>query len=544
MSFDARVSDTSGTAEFVDTLEVFSGEEQVEQFLESNAALFAAVNTTWREAFATHIAYTDSTTEAGEAMVQTANRSQRRAASKNVQSLTDLMQYSTRDVAAKIAQYYVPLTGEEAPQPGQVPDTASITEFATQALTARGTTNSRIEFHLSDVFDTDSREKAEASFDAMLNATAPGYVVAEVYSQLALRRIAELVADPEVNNAFVNRLASIIDNSDISPEYPGLLELLATDLQKNNGESIVGKSLNGLRLDEQAVTREFVERIITDTESRGAVAQSKEVVAAYGVLKSVAKVLGVTAMTQEEFIDAYAQAIADWPKELLTAREQLLNYNRTAVTTGIKDGLRPYVRSRRILTDYNIRNAANKGGRHVIASKKSSRLVKHDVPQAKPGIETAESDKPPVKIENFAVLKGIGTKSNAFRLETVDSIDDMLTLPVITDYLKRYQHESTLADAIKASLQKLCVEPYDNLGSKLIVSFNFTLDSDGIGIKKRRQMRRFRPETIPEVHGEIARQTRIAYSIVTIGGKPTLALYQIENKQALAGSNNSNPFKR
>jgi hypothetical protein len=518
--------------------------EAVEQFFADNAEIFATTNSEWRAALKNAVDAMQDYDPIGDFFPGTTlSRESRRVAGSKNKMLKNVAFGDARLAAENCAAtIYKSLVTPEVISGDKHIDYDEIVSFA------HGVTKGAVQKNIDDLEfspelnNTPKKENLLGTLGKVtdpIETMCPGFIVAEFYNKYAIARLEQLISDPTRAAYFVERINEMTSNDGNLQEFDGLLEILATDLRARNGESVIGKALASVQSDEQKLRSDYISGIILESDSSDSdTRRTKDVVVAYGVLRSVAVFLDHDSpMSIDEFIASYSQRVDMWPKELQDGLDRYITANRAAISSSIKNGLAPFTRPSRLMPD--VSGIAMIPKKHTMVGKNvgnkmspKGRVSKIDI-TPEPEIEKITT------IRSFAVLKSSGTKGNTLVLTKLDSIDELMDIPAIRNYIAKYPHEQTLEQSVRTTLEHICEHPFDRTGTRTMAIGKYDLDISGKKHQhKPRRLRRFRPGHLAEVHGDIAMQTRIFYDIVNVEGEPTLAIYQVRIKQDVVRATN------
>lgn len=524
--------ESDATIDFRDDSGELETENSVERMLHTNAELFGALNGYWSQALRLQSELYQAYDLGAVADLQ-GSRAIRRALTSKGTSGKNFIFADVRQVAARLGHELASVQPEGILLEGSRPNPLFTESYANQVVSnVQGSSTS----FPNAVFKEHNLDK-EAIHEAALRPIVgmlPPFATAETFSLIGLIRIGESLTDAASCKYFAERLLDLAEFDAADQEFPGLLELLATEMAERGKDSLVHRALEAISHDPFERTTSFLTELFEEQSSNRESGRTKEVAVAYGVLKSVAALFeDVTEMSQEDFIKHYAQRVELWPAELKAALEQYTARNRVTFANSVKTALTPFARNGRITPQIDNKSMGNVSHRQV--SLRSDKRVK--TPQTRGGFQPVvepEVEAAPEAISNFVILQRTGSLARNFVGQSVADLDDLLSRPVFQSYFKKYMHEQSLPEAIKRTIEYIAANPYDSYGSKVLEAGTYRLTTDqgatNVAAKKRR-LRRFRPTSIPDVHGEIAVQTRVYYDVVNIEGQKTLAIYGIGIKQ-------------
>jgi hypothetical protein len=363
------------------------------------------------------------------------------------------------------------------------------------------------------------------------------FAKADVYAGIALANLHEATADNATHEYFIERILQIAENQDGVPEFPGLLELLATDMHINQKNSVIEKALHSIEITDELAAEHFISAYIVDGEPMKGLSKDVQI-ALQTLLFSATLINEMSVATVEDFIKYAATHHAQWPEVL---QEQLHRYakaSKASLSQSVKKALHPYIRRSWIVptgsTSHklptNERQFRNKTDKQVAQNGHKDKFVHSDE------VMIDVTDSIPA-IENFGVFRSTGNNTiPMLQIARVESIEQLLEIPMVKKYIDRFPNEPTLVESLRISLEHLSRNPFDPAGSKKIVAGTYKY-STSKGRSARARMRRFRPDSLSIVNGNIARKTRIFYDVLTIDGVQSIVLHSINFKQDIERSN-------
>lgn len=510
--------------------------ETVEAALLFNAPLFEAVHAAWEQAVAKEkVSYAtfNPFNDLGLGGMMLSAGQLNRQTTRQLSSIRSALFYDIRRYGATVGQQIsADFLASEAcsdPLPSDALFDASSTDMVNEL-----TDEMRNQYHAAGVADL---YKDNIAMIKLMTELAPLFAKAEMLTAVAKARFQGALTTPEACAYFIDRVAAMSEIG-TRAEIPGLLELIATEDFANEKASIVSGALEKIDFSPPSQAVQFIDQIIDDTGSGAPENRyTKEVATAFALLRTVAKLFDTeTATSESDFSERFASTIDTWPQPLVQALTQYAANARVRTSAATKNALAPYIKKKWVLPNTEGKFNAQLDT-EVARAKKRGKLGRGATQAASHGaaaiVEAAEQEHEP-RITSFATLtRAYGAQNNlALELRRADSMQELLQSPVFQDYFARYRHDQTLPDAIAKTVAHISENPFDSSGSRILLRSSYRLpDLDGISSQKRRRLRRFKPTAVPGVNGEIAHQTRIMYDIISVGGTPTLAIYDITIKQ-------------
>lgn len=352
------------------------------------------------------------------------------------------------------------------------------------------------------------------------------YVSARYADYESTRRIQDfLETNPETIPALLQRVTEL---SELSArgivEYPGLLELLASQHRMEGDKSVLNQAVAEMVGGPEKHAPSFIIDCFDEAEGT----RKKELSSTIDALRLTAD--HISGMSRLEFAQRFGEHWEDWPAPLLTALHAQVASKTHDHRQHIKKILAPSVRQGRLpasghkeeISSTKLRRVAGPykvtGGRTINIAGKSQDM--EDV--------TTIQEREPIK--QFAWMAHTGSPGQSIlRLEERGSIEDILNERNFSKYIKTHQQEKNLRDNLEAALTLLTTDPTDTTSTRRLIGVRYVLDDSP---KVVRNLRRFSLQDFPGISGgSITARTRIAYAVTEVDGKRTLAVYGVFIKQ-------------
>ena len=368
-------------------------------------------------------------------------------------------------------------------------------------------------------------------------ATANAY--ARYRQEVALYKVAQLLQNDSVVPVFMQHILNLARTNEQDRDYPGILELLATHVKQKDRANMLQEAVFRTAPDPRSYAHEFITTINNGHQL------PKELSAAVGMLELSADIAEKKfSVERSAFLAIMAGRADDWPPELKTRLEAYAATKTAAVWDEMQQTLSPFVREGRLPVEVmqstiDLKYVKRKDLAAPLANKASTLKTSVIVGHANMEDLIGNTEKEP--LSSFVILEPAGDKAGKkFNIYPVDSIEEIIELSNIRDYITEHREDKSLEQVIKAALEHLTREPKDPAHTKQYKGVTYLPE----GMEAERKPRRFSPQhfVVPKVaKGPIVPKTRIIYDVFTYEGKPTLAIYGAWIKADIEQINNILP---
>ena len=321
-------------------------------------------------------------------------------------------------------------------------------------------------------------------------------------------------------------------------EYPGLLELLAANMQQDNDKSIISEAVSNAASAPGAHAARFLAEQLSLPPSK----LRKETALALTTMRFMAeKVFSADA----SWISQAALHWEQWPPVLSAMLESYAKGVTKEYTQHLKQCFKPFVRQGRLPARGNkLQVDSNKAINHRQQELKFRKLETIEVASKNQDMTDviAEVAKQPIRRFLWLNSTGHNEQNMSFTTTALDSIDTILQQGPIKKYLLEYRHDSRLKESLRAAFEKLAEDPRNaNTTAWIGDRCRLPKGKDFIRIP----FYRFSFQHFPGASGtSITRDTRILYAITTYDGEPALAIYSVFHKNEVGSQTRQLPRRR
>lgn len=500
-------------------------DERVERFLEENSVLFTASRQAWRDRRMEMATFSRHHTGFQDVVRPYFPRHMRRKVDMRALFEAESWNAAAYDVQARAMRdidSYLDLPGIMRPDTSMDQRLDKLRgEIASHHYIDLGPLGrDELQSALAEAGNEHSDEQFQAleKYFALYNNLYHTIVSSEVLEALAAYNLETFLRDPDVVRPFIERIIQLCDDGHERQEFPGLLELLACNIQRNSEKGLLYEPCYLATADTSVNAQSFISACLAG-QSDTRIPQNLQV--PFAVIGLVFSDAQEHEDWQSEVAAKIATQLERWPRQLTDGLRHFHGSYQREYWDRLRQAVSRYAydaRSSGMRISKPVRNKQSRVGAKALSSG--------------PVVRTQPINEPPKEVEYQPVQRlaairpahdTLGGKP-VYRLDYLDSAAELITETNLQAYIDKYNRDGNVAMALQAALEHLRNQPYDPVATRRLRNVPYYLETSTA--HRLRHARRLSLQRLPQiVGGQILRRTRIIYDYLIDEGQPTLAVY-------------------